>query len=182
MVTFDSEGVELRRLALRRQGDAFAPAARTTGRGDGARPGRHQGLRACEPFAEQLAAAGLDVLAFDYRGFGASDGTPRQTISASSRQVEDYRAAMAAAAEAARRRPEPARAVGMRRCPGGHVLAGGRATRRRRRGDRHDTDGRARWRPAGWRSRSTARVDGAPLDRRTGCAAGSRRRHAAAGR
>ena len=28
------------------------------------------------PFAEALAEAGLDVLAFDYRGFGASGGTP----------------------------------------------------------------------------------------------------------
>jgi pimeloyl-ACP methyl ester carboxylesterase len=49
-----------------------------------------------EPFATGLAAAGLDVLAFDYRGFGASDGTPRQTVSAAA-QVADYRAAMTAA-------------------------------------------------------------------------------------
>ena len=28
------------------------------------------------PFAEALAGAGLDVLAFDYRGFGASEGEP----------------------------------------------------------------------------------------------------------
>ena len=48
------------------------------------------------PFAEGLAAAGLDVLAFDYRGFGASGGEPRQTVSMA-RQVDDYRAAMAAA-------------------------------------------------------------------------------------
>ena len=50
-----------------------------------------------QPFAEALAAAGLDVLAFDYRGFGASDGSPRQTVSVAG-QLEDYRAAMAAAA------------------------------------------------------------------------------------
>ncbi len=50
------------------------------------------------PFAERLAAAGLEVLAFDYRGFGASDGEPRQTVSIA-RQVDDYRAAMAAAAQ-----------------------------------------------------------------------------------
>ncbi len=48
-----------------------------------------------EPFAKRLAQAGLDVLAFDYRGFGASGGVPRQTVSMS-RQLEDYRAAMAA--------------------------------------------------------------------------------------
>lgn len=50
-----------------------------------------------QPFAEALAAAGLDVLAFDYRGFGSSDGIPRQTVSFSAQQ-EDYRAAMRAAA------------------------------------------------------------------------------------
>lgn len=49
-----------------------------------------------QPFAEALAAAGLDVLAFDYRGFGASDGTPRQRVSIAG-QVQDYRAAMQAA-------------------------------------------------------------------------------------
>ncbi len=49
------------------------------------------------PFAERLAAAGLDALAFDYRGFGASDGTPRQTVSVAG-QVADYRAALRAAA------------------------------------------------------------------------------------
>lgn len=50
-----------------------------------------------EPFATGLAEAGLDVVAFDYRGFGASDGAPRQTVSMAG-QVDDYRAAMAAAA------------------------------------------------------------------------------------
>ena len=31
-----------------------------------------------QPFAERISAAGIDVLAFDYRGFGASSGEPRQ--------------------------------------------------------------------------------------------------------
>ncbi|WP_395307436.1 alpha/beta fold hydrolase [Mycobacterium sp. AMU20-3851] len=44
------------------------------------------------PFAERFAEAGLDVLAFDYRGFGASDGEPRQTISLE-RQLADYNSA-----------------------------------------------------------------------------------------
>ncbi|MDI6908762.1 alpha/beta hydrolase [Nocardioides sp.] len=74
-----------------------------------------------QPFAEALAAAGLDVLAFDYRGFGASGGSPRQTVSMAG-QLEDYRAAMAAAA----RLPgvDPARLVlwGVS-LAGGHVLA-----------------------------------------------------------
>jgi pimeloyl-ACP methyl ester carboxylesterase len=45
-------------------------------------------------FAEGLADAGLDVLSFDYRGFGTSSGVPRQDIEPS-RQREDYRAAIA---------------------------------------------------------------------------------------
>ena len=48
------------------------------------------------PYAQGFAAAGLDVLVFDYRGFGASDGTPRQRI-AFRDQREDYRAAIEAA-------------------------------------------------------------------------------------
>ena len=73
------------------------------------------------PFAEALAAAGLDVLAFDYRGFGASEGTPRQAVSMG-RQLDDYRAAM----DAAVRLPgvDPQRLVlwGVS-LAGGHVLA-----------------------------------------------------------
>lgn len=48
------------------------------------------------PFARAFAEAGLDSFLFDYRGFGASDGTPRQTVSLDG-QVADYRAAIAAA-------------------------------------------------------------------------------------
>ena len=47
-------------------------------------------------YARGFAAAGLDVVLFDYRGFGASGGSPRQLVSAS-RQRQDYRAAIAAA-------------------------------------------------------------------------------------
>ncbi|MBF4162247.1 alpha/beta hydrolase [Nocardioides acrostichi] len=72
------------------------------------------------PFAEGLARAGLDVLAFDYRGFGTSEGTPRQRVRLED-QVADYRAAV----EAARRLPgvDPARVVlwGVS-LSGGHVL------------------------------------------------------------
>lgn len=46
-----------------------------------------------QPFAERISAAGIDVFAFDYRGFGASEGYPRQTISIT-RQMEDYQAAI----------------------------------------------------------------------------------------
>ena len=49
-----------------------------------------------EPFADRLSRAGLDVLAFDYRGFGASEGTPRQTVSVAG-QIHDFESAVAAA-------------------------------------------------------------------------------------
>jgi len=49
------------------------------------------------PFAEAFAEAGLDVLLFDYRGFGGSSGEPRQ-FAWPPRHREDY----AAAAEFAR--------------------------------------------------------------------------------
>lgn len=49
------------------------------------------------PFAEAFADAGLDAFLFDYRGFGGSAGTPRQTVSLDG-QLADYRAATAAAA------------------------------------------------------------------------------------
>ena len=79
---------------------------------------KDSGLR---EFAEPLARAGCDVLAFDYRGFGASGGSPRQTVSML-RQLEDYRAAT----QAARLLPgvDPARLVlwGVS-LAGGHVFA-----------------------------------------------------------
>lgn len=48
------------------------------------------------PFAERFAAAGCDVLVFDYRGFGGSAGSPRQDVD-HRRHREDYHAAVAAA-------------------------------------------------------------------------------------
>lgn len=48
------------------------------------------------PFAQRFAEAGIDVLAFDYRGFGASGGQPRQSLSVR-RQIEDYHSAVEAA-------------------------------------------------------------------------------------
>jgi pimeloyl-ACP methyl ester carboxylesterase len=47
-----------------------------------------------EPYAERFAAAGMHVLLFDYRHFGASDGEPRQLVSVR-RQLQDYAAAIA---------------------------------------------------------------------------------------
>jgi dienelactone hydrolase len=46
-----------------------------------------------EPYAERFAAAGMHVLLFDYRHFGASDGEPRKLLSVR-RQLQDYAAAV----------------------------------------------------------------------------------------
>src|SRR6202795_1033924 len=46
-----------------------------------------------DSFAEVFAAAGLNALVFDNRGFGASDGEPRQEIDPWA-QVRDYRHAI----------------------------------------------------------------------------------------
>lgn len=46
------------------------------------------------PFAERFAAAGTDVVVFDYRGFGTSGGRPRQSVD-HRRHREDYRAVVA---------------------------------------------------------------------------------------
>ena len=119
-VTFISEGVELDGWHFTGAGSAFdGPDGRpVVVMAHGLGGTKDSGL---EPFATGLAEAGLDVLAFDYRGFGASGGTPRQRASMTG-QVEDYRAALAAAA----RLPgvDPGRLVlwGVS-LAGGHVLA-----------------------------------------------------------
>lgn len=48
---------------------------------------------ALDRFAEAFAAAGLASLVFDYRGLGASDGTPRQDLDPHA-QITDYRNAL----------------------------------------------------------------------------------------
>lgn len=50
------------------------------------------------PFAEKFAEAGCDVLVFDYRGFGTSEGEPRQDVD-HRRHREDYHAAIRTARE-----------------------------------------------------------------------------------
>ncbi|HWY25414.1 MAG TPA: alpha/beta fold hydrolase [Nevskia sp.] len=47
-----------------------------------------------EPFARRFAAAGLQVLCFDYRYFGKSEGEPRQWVSVP-RQLQDWASAIA---------------------------------------------------------------------------------------
>ena len=46
-----------------------------------------------EPFARRFAEAGIAALLFDYRGFGASGGEPRQRVFPRD-QMEDYRSAL----------------------------------------------------------------------------------------
>ncbi|MCM6778463.1 alpha/beta fold hydrolase [Nocardia sp. CDC159] len=88
-VSFDSQGTGI-------AGWVYRPAAATT-------PSpvlvMAHGLGAVkemrlDAFAERFADAGITVLVFDYRHFGASDGTPRQLLSIR-RQLDDWQAAIA---------------------------------------------------------------------------------------
>ncbi len=72
------------------------------------------------PFASAFAAAGVEAFAFDYRGFGASEGTPRQVVSTRA-QVEDWRAAVRAAAQLPGVDPQRIVLWGVS-LAGGHVL------------------------------------------------------------
>lgn len=94
-ITFRSQGVTCSAWHFRGEGDAFAgPAGRpivVMAHGFGGT--KDAGL---QPFAERISAAGVDVLAIDFRGFGASEGEPRQSISIK-RQIQDYHAAVDAA-------------------------------------------------------------------------------------
>lgn len=72
-------------------------------------------------FAESLCATGVDVLAFDYRGFGTSGGTPRQSVSMHG-QVVDFHAAVDAARGLSGVDPDRVVLWGVS-LAGGHVLA-----------------------------------------------------------
>ena len=94
-ITFTSRGVQCAAWHLTASSSAFATER---GRpcvviGHGFGGTRDTGLLG---YAEGFAAAGFDVLVFDYRGFGDSAGSPRQRVSYR-RQRADYRAAIAAA-------------------------------------------------------------------------------------
>jgi pimeloyl-ACP methyl ester carboxylesterase len=84
-VSFDSGGS---RCAAWLYADAEPRACVVLGHGFGAtRTAR------LDAYAERFAAAGLAALAFDYRGFGDSEGEPRQAVDVG-RQLEDWRAAV----------------------------------------------------------------------------------------
>ncbi len=74
-----------------------------------------------DAYAERFQAAGLGVLLFDYRHFGASGGEPRQLLDIA-RQHADYRAAIAHARALDWVDPERVAVFGSS-FSGGHVLA-----------------------------------------------------------
>lgn len=93
-VEFESDGAVCRAwhyvpAALERAGGLHAAPCIVMAHGFGAT--RDASL---QPYAERFAAAGLHVLLFDYRHFGASAGEPRQLVSVR-RQLRDYAAAVA---------------------------------------------------------------------------------------
>ena len=118
-ISFDSHGTRCEASYLAAESDEL-----TTARGrpcvvmaHGFGATRDAGLL---PFAGQFAAAGCDVLVFDYRGFGTSEGSPRQDIN-HLRHREDYHAAVATAR--AREGVDPSRIVLWGTSySGGHVI------------------------------------------------------------
>jgi len=94
-LTFPSHGVRCAAWHIPASTDALADAAgrpcAVMAHGFGGT--RDTGLLG---YAEPFADAGLDALVYDYRGYGDSEGTPRQDVSFR-RQRQDYHAAIAAA-------------------------------------------------------------------------------------
>ena len=88
-IEFDAEGVTLRGWHYP-AGDAGTGGAPAVVMAHGFSAVKEMYL---DSFAEVFAAAGLNVLVFDYRCFGASDGEPRQEIDPWA-QVRDYRHAI----------------------------------------------------------------------------------------
>jgi dienelactone hydrolase len=86
-VEFDSGGVTLRGWLYRPDGDAPAPVV-VMGHG-------FSGVKemSLDDYAHDFCQRGLATIAFDYAGFGASDGEPRQEVDPV-RQLEDYRSAV----------------------------------------------------------------------------------------
>ncbi|MGH8861498.1 MAG: alpha/beta hydrolase [Jatrophihabitantaceae bacterium] len=126
-ISFDSHGTSCAGWYLPAGNDDLRTAAGrpcvVMGHGFGAT--RDAGLL---PFARRFAAAGADVLMFDYRGFGTSDGVPRQDVD-HRKHRQDYHAAVAAAR--ARSDVDPSRIVVWGSSySGGHVVAVAAADRR----------------------------------------------------
>jgi uncharacterized protein len=87
-IAFDAEGVTLRGWFFPAEGASAPGAAVVMAHGFSAVKEMY-----LDRFAEAFAAAGLSVVVFDNRCFGASDGEPRQEIDPWA-QVRDYRHAI----------------------------------------------------------------------------------------
>ena len=122
-IEFDAEGVTLRGWFYR--GDGAMGAAPTVVMAHGFSAVKEMYL---DSFAEVFAAAGLNVVVFDNRNFGASDGEPRQEIDPWA-QVRDYRHAITWASTLAEVDPTRIGIWGSS-YSGGHVLVVGAIDRR----------------------------------------------------
>jgi len=87
-VTFPSQGLELAAWSYRPEGKGPHPIVVMAHGFSGTRELR------LDAYAERFQAAGLGVLLFDYRHFGASPGEPRQLLDIR-RQLQDFAAAIA---------------------------------------------------------------------------------------
>jgi len=118
-VEFTSDGVVCRAWGFPPESDALKNerGAPITVMAHGFSATRDMGL---EPFAQRFAAAGMHVLVFDYRHFGASEGEPRQLLSVK-RQIQDWLAAVAFARTLKGVDPERVAVFGTS-FSGGHVV------------------------------------------------------------
>jgi uncharacterized protein len=89
-LTFESRGTRCDAWLYRPHARAPVPCVVMAHGFDGVREQR------LDAYAECFAAAGLAALVFDYRGFGASEGNPRQLFH-NKGQLADWRAAIACA-------------------------------------------------------------------------------------
>lgn len=112
--TFLSQGVACAARIYRPSADGPRPTI-VMGHGFG-------GVRALRlyAYAEHFAAAGYLVVVFDYRGFGESEGTPRQLLDVAM-QLQDWRAALRFARSLPDAEPEQIIAWGTS-FGGGHVI------------------------------------------------------------
>jgi uncharacterized protein len=122
-VEFDAEGVSLRGWFY--SGEGASGRAPTVVMAHGFSAVKEMYLDA---FAEVFASAGLNALVFDNRGFGASDGQPRQEIDPWA-QVRDYRHAITYASTMDEVDPSRIGIWGSS-YSGGHVLVVGAIDRR----------------------------------------------------
>lgn len=122
-IEFDAEGVTIRGWLYR--GEGASGRAPTVVMAHGFSAVKEMYL---DSFAEVFAQAGLNALVFDNRGFGASDGEPRQEIDPW-QQVRDYRHAITYAQT---RGDVDATRIGVwgSSYSGGHVLVVGAIDRR----------------------------------------------------